>query len=77
MRELRQCVDAVGGPGDVDRRKPLTDGAKVHAFVYYESLGEAMRYLNPVRRCMEEKGHRVWKAEVLHELDEVGLTESD
>jgi hypothetical protein len=79
MQDLRACVDSAGPGGDIDRRPPLTDGGKVHAWVYYESLGKAMRYLNAIKRCMEEdKGHRVWKAEVLHEFDEVpGLTDSD
>jgi hypothetical protein len=77
VRDLRACIKEVGDEGDLDRRPPMTDGGKVHAWVYYPSLGEAMRNLNPIKRCMEDKGHRVWKAEIVHELDEVGLTEQD
>jgi hypothetical protein len=76
-RHLRECVNEVGGPGDIDRRPMLTDGAMVHAWVYYEALGDAMRYLNLIKKCMEDKGHSVHKAQILHDFDEVGLTEAD
>jgi hypothetical protein len=77
VRDLRDCVSEVGGPGDIDRRRPMTDGAMVHAWVYYEQLPDAMRYLNPIKKCMEDKGHRVYKAKIVHEFEEVGLSEGD
>jgi hypothetical protein len=77
VRDLRDCVSEVGGPGDIDRRPPMTDGAMVHAWVYYVQLSDAMRYLNPIKKCMEDKGHRVYKAKILHDFEEVGLSESD
>lgn len=75
-KDLRECVAEVGGPGQI-KRAPETDGAKVHSWVWYDELRDAMRYLNPIRGCMEGKGHRVHIAKILHQFDEVGLTEED
>ena len=55
----------------------MTDGARVHSWVHYDELRDAMRCLNLVKRCMEEKGHRVHKAEILHEFEEAGLSEEE
>lgn len=73
-KDLRDCVSDVGGPGRIER-PPETDGATVHSWVKYDELRDAMRYLNPIKRCMEDKGHRVHKAKILHQFDEVGLSE--
>jgi hypothetical protein len=75
VRDLRECVASVGRPGEVVRN--MTDGARVHSWVHYDELRDAMRCLNLVKRCMEEKGHRVHKAEILHEFEEAGLSEEE
>jgi hypothetical protein len=77
VRDIEECVGTVGGPGRIER-PPMTDGGRVHAWVKYDQLGEAMRHLNRIKRCLEEKGHVVHKHEILHDFDEVeGLLDED
>ena len=69
--DLRDCVSEVGGPGRI--RKLQTDGKKVYALVYYREIVDAVKYLEPVKRCMEEKGHAVHDYRVIFDFEEVGL----
>jgi hypothetical protein len=73
LRDLTDCVATVGKPGEIDWYR--TDGATLHATVYYEELRDAMRCLNPVKRCLEDKGHRVHEAKIVHSFEEAGLIE--
>jgi len=67
--DVRACVQDVGGPG-----RPAGIGkdaaGRVHALVYYTERDDADRYLNPIIRCLRSKGHEVYTAEVLEDVDD-------
>lgn len=70
IKDIEDCVSEVGGPGKLEP-PPMTDGGRVHAWVKYDSFGEAMRYLGRIKQCLKDKGHVVHKDEILHNYDEV------
>jgi len=66
-RDVRECVDQVGGPGQL-RRLATDAGGSVHSLVYYAERDDADRYLQAITRCLREKGHVVHRAEVLEDV---------
>ena len=65
--DVKDCVRDVGAPGVLKR--VAWDGARVHTWVHYESRDDADRCLHPITRCLRDKGHTVYRADVLENIE--------
>jgi hypothetical protein len=68
-RDIKLCVNEVGAPGQLRGIGKDAPG-RVHSLVYYTERNDADRCLNPITRCLQSKGHTVYRAEVLEDVDD-------
>jgi hypothetical protein len=72
-KDISECVKTIGGPGRLHKLSLELDKEKVHSRVHYETRELAGQYLDPLKKCIEEKGHTVEYAEVVDDFEVLGL----
>lgn len=72
-RDLRACVREGGFPASGFRF--AYDSKRVHAFVSFKVWSDAVKYLDPLKDCLESKDHVVHEYKILHEFGSVGLAD--
>jgi hypothetical protein len=72
-RDVRSCVREVSQKDRPTRFS--TDGKRVDSRVHFDGHDEAVRYLEPIKACIEAKGHIVHDYGIYYEFGEVGLSD--